>query len=170
MRLRPLPPLASQGHKHIGTISCKALGDWAIRWARAIVTVRPAAQGCAIVEEIAKPEFKARMTVRLAVAGAFHTAYMAPAVEALTAALAAAPIAVPRIPVISNVDAKPHSDPDTIRSILARQVWHACRCMLWHRSVCLAVGSWASHTVLVAYPVGRDDNALSRTTWDNTLV
>jgi [acyl-carrier-protein] S-malonyltransferase len=84
------------------------------------------------VEEIAKPEFKARMTVRLAVAGAFHTDYMGPAVGKLEEALASAPISAPRIPVISNVDVKPHSDPDTIRNILASQVSHApsssCRC------------------------------------------
>ena len=34
------------------------------------------------VAEIAKPEFKARMVVKLAVAGAFHTDFMAPAAEA----------------------------------------------------------------------------------------
>ena len=33
---------------------------------------------CDKVAEIAKPEFKARMTVKLAVAGAFHTDFMAP--------------------------------------------------------------------------------------------
>ncbi len=33
------------------------------------------------LEAIAKPEFKARMTVRLAVAGAFHTEFMEPARE-----------------------------------------------------------------------------------------
>ena len=78
-------------------------------------------QGCAKVVEIAKPEFKARMTVKLAVAGAFHTNYMAPAVTQLKAALAATNIVTPRIPVISNVDAQPHSDPDTIKDILSRQ-------------------------------------------------
>ena len=31
-------------------------------------------------------------------------------------------IVTPRIPVISNVDAEPHADPDTIKDILARQV------------------------------------------------
>ena len=31
------------------------------------------AKACDVVAEIAKPEFKARMTVKLAVAGAFHT-------------------------------------------------------------------------------------------------
>jgi [acyl-carrier-protein] S-malonyltransferase len=79
-------------------------------------------EGCALVEKIAKPEFKARMTVKLAVAGAFHTDYMSPAAEALKEALAATTIVQPRIPVISNVDAMPHSDPDTIKQILARQL------------------------------------------------
>lgn len=60
--------------------------------------------------------------MRLAVAGAFHTEYMSPAVEKLQAALAATEIKTPRIPVISNVDAQPHSDPATIKAILAKQV------------------------------------------------
>jgi [acyl-carrier-protein] S-malonyltransferase len=68
--------------------------------------------------------------VRLEVAGAFHTRLMQPAVERLTAALDAATFTPPRIPVVSNVDAKPHTDPDEIRALLARQVvgvveWHA---------------------------------------------
>jgi hypothetical protein len=60
--------------------------------------------------------------VRLAVAGAFHTSYMAPAAEKLKAALEATKIVTPRIPVISNVDAQPHSDPAVIKAILAQQV------------------------------------------------
>lgn len=60
--------------------------------------------------------------MRLAVAGAFHTSFMEPAVSRLEAALAATEIRSPRIPVISNVDAQPHADPDTIKKILARQV------------------------------------------------
>ena len=47
---------------------------------------------------------------------------MQPAVERLTAALATAEFSVPRIPVVSNVDARPHTDPDEIRGLLARQV------------------------------------------------
>ena len=58
--------------------------------------------------EIAKPEFKARMAVQLAVAGAFHTDFMAPAVDALGEVLDTVEVSTPRIPVISNVDAKPH--------------------------------------------------------------
>lgn len=78
-------------------------------------------KGVEAVEAKAK-SFKARMTVRLAVAGAFHTSFMEPAVSRLEAALAATEIRTPRIPVISNVDAEPHADPETIKKILARQV------------------------------------------------
>ncbi|CAM8949370.1 unnamed protein product [Rhodiola kirilowii] len=77
-------------------------------------------KGIEAVEAKAK-SFKARMTVRLAVAGAFHTRFMEPAVSRLEAALAATNIRTPRIPVISNVDAQPHSDPESIKKILARQ-------------------------------------------------
>jgi [acyl-carrier-protein] S-malonyltransferase len=76
-------------------------------------------KGVAAVEAKAK-SFGARMAVRLAVAGAFHTDFMAPAVGKLEAALAATTIKEPRIPVISNVDAAPHSDPETIKKILAK--------------------------------------------------
>jgi [acyl-carrier-protein] S-malonyltransferase len=67
-------------------------------------------------------EAGAMRAVPLAVAGAFHTPLMQSAVERLAAALADAPIRRPRLPVISNVDAQPHEDPDEIRQILVRQV------------------------------------------------
>jgi [acyl-carrier-protein] S-malonyltransferase len=60
--------------------------------------------------------------VPLEVAGGFHTALMEPAVERLSAALADVALRPPRIPVVSNVDARPHTDPDEIRRLLARQV------------------------------------------------
>lgn len=84
--------------------------------------VSGSSKACDVVGEIAKPDFKARMTVRLAVAGAFHTDFMAPAVSALEEVLADVEIKKPKIPVISNVDAKPHSDPETIKKLLATQV------------------------------------------------
>ena len=74
------------------------------------------------VVELAKPEFKARMAVKLAVAGAFHTDFMAPAVAQLEEVLETVTVSKPRIPVISNVDAAAHSDPDTIKAILTKQV------------------------------------------------
>eukprot|EP00899_Mesostigma_viride_P009842 jgi/Mesvir1/1885/Mv22915-RA.1 len=78
-------------------------------------------KGIEALEGLAK-EFGAKMTVRLAVAGAFHTRYMAPAREKLQLALADAKIKEPRLPVVSNVDMAAHSDPEVIRAILAKQL------------------------------------------------
>ena len=64
----------------------------------------------------------AMKVVPLAVAGAFHTSLMQPAVERLTVALAEVELTPPRIPVLSNVDARPHEDPSEIRSLLIQQV------------------------------------------------
>jgi [acyl-carrier-protein] S-malonyltransferase len=61
-------------------------------------------------------------TVRLAVAGAFHTALMKPADEQLAAALKSVHWNPPRIPIWSNVDAKSHTDVAEIRQLLVRQV------------------------------------------------
>lgn len=61
-------------------------------------------------------------TVRLAVAGAFHTKLMRPADEKLADALAGVALNAPGIPVWSNVDAKPHTDPHEIRGLLVRQI------------------------------------------------
>jgi [acyl-carrier-protein] S-malonyltransferase len=64
----------------------------------------------------------AMKVVPLAVAGAFHTPLMQSAVGPLAAALAALPLARPRLPVVSNVDAEPHDDPEVVRSLLPRQI------------------------------------------------
>jgi [acyl-carrier-protein] S-malonyltransferase len=64
----------------------------------------------------------AMKVIPLAVAGAFHTPLMQPAVERLTAALKNVEIRPPRIPVVSNVDARPHHDPEEIRSLLVLQL------------------------------------------------
>jgi len=89
-------------------------------------------KACDTLCEIAKPDFKARMTVKLSVAGAFHTDFMAPAVEALKEVLEGVEIKKPRIPVISNVDAKPHTDPAVIKELLAKQVTSP---VLWEDSM-----------------------------------
>ena len=47
---------------------------------------------------------------------------MAPAVDSLKSVLSAIEVKKPRIPVVSNVDARPHSDPETIKELLAKQV------------------------------------------------
>ncbi len=63
-----------------------------------------------------------RRCIPLSVAGAFHSPLMAPARDALEAALAATTMHAPRIPIWSNVTAAPVQDVTTIRMLLARQV------------------------------------------------
>ena len=74
----------------------------------------------------------AMKTIPLPVAGAFHTKLMEPAVARLRAALADVPFQKPRIPVISNVDARPHDDPNEIRELLIQQV---CSQVRWEDSL-----------------------------------
>jgi [acyl-carrier-protein] S-malonyltransferase len=62
-----------------------------------------------------------RRVMPLSVAGAFHSSFMAPAQEDLSAALAGADLGEPDFPVWSNTTAKPH-DPDSIGETLIRQV------------------------------------------------
>jgi [acyl-carrier-protein] S-malonyltransferase len=64
----------------------------------------------------------AMKAVPLAVAGAFHTPIMQSAVEKLAVALSQAKLSRPQRPVVSNVDALPHDDPEEIRDLLIRQV------------------------------------------------
>jgi len=73
------------------------------------------------LEEVCQQRGGIRAT-RLAVAGAFHTNLMKPADEKLAAALAGITINPPRVPVWSNVDARPHADPAEVRGLLVRQV------------------------------------------------
>jgi [acyl-carrier-protein] S-malonyltransferase len=87
----------------------------------------------AAIDEVCKlADARGLRTVRLAVAGAFHTALMKPADEALAAALAGASWAAPRVPVWSNVDARPHTDPAEIAPLLVKQVLRPVR---WEETV-----------------------------------
>lgn len=74
----------------------------------------------------------AMKVVPLSVAGAFHTPLMQDAVSQLTDALADVEICVTRMPVYSNVDASPHSNPAEIRELLAKQVVNP---VLWEASI-----------------------------------
>ena len=86
---------------------------------------------CDEVEKLA-PEFGAMKTIRLAVAGAFHTDIMKPAIEVLAPALAQAQFREARLPVWSNVDAQPHTRPEEFRSLLGRQ---GLQPVLWEQTI-----------------------------------
>ncbi|QDT38868.1 ACP S-malonyltransferase [Stratiformator vulcanicus] len=70
--------------------------------------------------------------IELAVAGAFHTELMRPAVDRLAEALSEVQFQPPRIPVISNVTAEPTSDAAEIQKVLAQQVVSPVR---WEDSI-----------------------------------
>jgi [acyl-carrier-protein] S-malonyltransferase len=86
----------------------------------------------AITEAERLASAKGGRTVRLAVAGAFHTELMKPADERLAEALWGVELKPPRVPVWSNVDAKPHTDPEEIRKLLVRQVLSP---VLWEQTM-----------------------------------
>ncbi len=79
----------------------------------------------------------AMRTIRLAVAGAFHTSLMQPAVQRLEKALASVTLKSPRLPVWSNVDARTHSHPDEIKSLLVQQV---CSPVMWEDGIVSMLG------------------------------
>lgn len=85
--------------------------------------------GCEAAAALAE-EFGAK-AVPLKVAGAFHSDLMRPAAEGLRAALEVTEFRRPQVPVIANVNARPHEDPRAIRESLYLQVfnpvlWQAC--------------------------------------------
>jgi [acyl-carrier-protein] S-malonyltransferase len=92
--------------------------------------------------EAAAKEHGVRRVRRLVVAGGFHSECMRPAADRLEAALAQTAIATPQIPVISNVDGGWATEPEQIRSNLARQV---CSSVLWEQSMSLALEQGVRH-------------------------
>jgi [acyl-carrier-protein] S-malonyltransferase len=90
------------------------------------------AQAC----ELAKAK-GARRALPLVVAGAYHSPLMASAQPKLEAELAGVKMVSPTVPVISNVNAKPHEDPETIRTRLVEQVTSSVR---WEESMRYLLG------------------------------
>jgi [acyl-carrier-protein] S-malonyltransferase len=71
----------------------------------------------------------AKRVVPLNVAGAWHSALMDPAREEFAPHVMAAAVLPPRFTVISNVDAKPYTDVETIKTNVIRSVTDE---VLWH--------------------------------------
>lgn len=113
------------------------------------VVVSGARAAVARALEIAKGK-GAKRALLLPVSAPFHCALMRPAAEAMAEALAKATIAPPRIPLVANVTASAVSDPETIRTLLVKQVTGMVR---WRESV-----SWmkaAGVTTLVECGAGK---------------
>jgi len=74
----------------------------------------------------------AKRAILLPVSAPFHCALMAPAADVMGEALAAAALLPPQVPLVANVTARATEDPETIRSLLVRQVTAMVR---WRESV-----------------------------------
>jgi [acyl-carrier-protein] S-malonyltransferase len=103
----------------------EARGDWTLEIANLLcpgnIVVSGTNIACERFADLANAA-GAMKVIPLAVAGAFHTPMMESAVERLRHVLHKVHLHAPRIPVISNVDARPHTDPHEIRDLLLRQV------------------------------------------------
>ena len=81
--------------------------------------------------EIAK-ELGAKKVMALPVSGAFHTPYMAQARDRLKKAIASATIRPPDVPVVANIDARPHTDPEEWGQLLSAQLTSPVR---WRQTI-----------------------------------
>ena len=94
------------------------------------VVIAGSVDGVALATEHAK-QLGAKKVMQLQVAGAFHTPYMAAARDRLRDAIAAAQPRDTEVPVVSNVDARPHDDAEEWSSLLSAQLsspvrWRHC--------------------------------------------
>jgi [acyl-carrier-protein] S-malonyltransferase len=108
--------------------------------------------------ELAKQQ-GARRSVLLPVSAPFHCRLLAPAAEAVAAALAEVEIRAPALPVISNVTAAPESAPETLRVRLVEQVTARVR---WRESLLAMAGLGIEATVELG--AGRVLSGLSKRT------
>lgn len=81
---------------------------------------------------VLKEEKNAKRALKLVVGGAFHSPLMEPARQQLETAIAATEFAVPSCPIYQNVDAKPSTDPEKIKTNLIAQLTSPVR---WTQTV-----------------------------------
>ncbi|KAF0677404.1 ACP S-malonyltransferase [Profundibacterium mesophilum] len=78
----------------------------------------------------------AKRAMLLPVSAPFHCSLMAPAAEAMNAALADVALKAPSVPLVANVTAAPVTAPERIRALLVEQVTGSVR---WRESVAFMV-------------------------------
>ncbi len=86
----------------------------------------------AVERAMAEAKARGKRAMKLPVSAPFHCALMAPAADAMAAALAHATLMSPVVPLIANVTAAKATDPAMIRELLVRQVTGTVR---WRESV-----------------------------------
>ena len=103
----------------------------------------------------------AKRVMPLSVSGAFHSPLMQPAADRFAAVLAQAPLQDAAVPLVSNVDATPRQDAESIRAALLAQLtgsvrWHDCTAQIVQMGAtsCVEVGPGKVLTNMLrrAYP------------------
>ena len=89
-------------------------------------------------------ESGAKRAMPLPVSAPFHTSLMKPAGERLAQAMADIAFSVPRVPVVLNVHAEVHSDPEQIRHLLIEQIYSPVK---WTSCIQAIIDSGANHLV-----------------------
>jgi [acyl-carrier-protein] S-malonyltransferase len=95
------------------------------------VVIAGSFEGVTAASAVAK-EMGAKRVMQLPVGGAFHTPYMGQARDELRKAIAEATLREPDVPVVANIDARLHTDPDDWGGILSAQL---CSPVRWRQSV-----------------------------------
>jgi [acyl-carrier-protein] S-malonyltransferase len=95
------------------------------------LVIAGSAEGVAAAGAAAK-ELGAKKVMPLPVGGAFHTPYMAPARDDLRKAIDAVTFRAPDVPVVANIDARPHLDAEEWSKLLSGQLVSPVR---WRHSV-----------------------------------
>jgi [acyl-carrier-protein] S-malonyltransferase len=111
-------------------------------------------------------ELGARKVMSFPVVGAFHTMLMSPARARLRKALSDAPFTEAEVPVVANVDARPHSAPEDWPGLLSAQL---CGPVRWRQSLETLARQGATHVVEVG-PGGVLTGLTRRTLPDATAV
>lgn len=86
------------------------------------VVISGTAAGVSAVTALLTAGDPAIRCVPLPVSAAFHSREMAPAARAFAAVLAGTPLVPPRLPVISNVTARPYPPGEPVAALLGRQI------------------------------------------------
>lgn len=90
------------------------------------VVISGTAEGVARASVLAR-EHGAKRVIPLDVSGPFHCQLMKPAAEQLAAALGAVDIKPASMPIVTNVDAVPQTEPTVLRGALVQQLYSSVR-------------------------------------------
>jgi len=109
-------------------------------------------------------EAGAKRVIALDVSGAFHSPLMEPATAPLIARLGETEFLPAAVPVVANVDARPHTDPEETRANLGTQMTSS---VLWEQSVRWMIGEGVDRFVeigpgtVLSKLIGRTDRGVA---------